>query len=169
MSITVPHVGGAASGGLTEVALTALRRWQPATFQTIASRLLDMSWSLHVLAAVGVILPTGNKREATELLAGAGFQLHFSGPAVPDIAIPVSRALVMRPAAVDDTSWMWHVAYDGHVPADTDVASRPQLSVTPSWAGAAAGVTLEPTVSVLSVNAEIAAGWLTTTGQGSRS
>ncbi|MCP2323415.1 hypothetical protein HDA40_001922 [Hamadaea flava] len=93
------------------------RRIWARTVRRLATRLFGLSWQLHLIAAADVALPTGNRREALDLLTAAGFTI--------ELVVKGRTRLVLTPAAArarrlgrHDNGWSWRIMFDTHVAVD---------------------------------------------------
>jgi hypothetical protein len=78
------------------------------------------SWRLHILAAIEVMLPCGDRREAVDELLAAGFAVQLFHRGQPVASVPFDKARLMRPRPIADHGWLWTVAFDTEI----TVASR---------------------------------------------
>jgi len=162
MTVTTTRAGHLPTRSLADTVLAALCRRRPDMFRTTVSGLLGLSWTLHLLIGVDVLLAAQRRRDAVDLLAEGGFTVRVGGPDMPAVDLPLSAALVIRPKPVDDQIWRWQVAYDTHLPVPAAATIDPRLSTVASWTAATAtGVALEPSLAVLAAVGEIGATWPT--------
>jgi hypothetical protein len=136
------------------------RRWRSRFVRLAATRAVGLAWQLHVLVDVAVELPTGNRREARELLAAGGFATAVMPDRVTRVELSLRDAVVMRPKPCDGDIWRWTVAYDTHVPvtATQTVGADPPVAVG-WWGSPPPGRIGQPHVTVIACVATVTDQW----------